>query len=155
MKKQIENSNYTIDINGVVTNEKTFRKIGKHINQKGYECFNIIINNKGKNFKTHRLIGIYFIPNPNNLPCLNHKDGNKLNNSINNLEWCTLSENTTHAYKLGLISKKKKFDNKTEMEIVKMSNLKITQKEIADVFKTSQQTVFNIIKRNKLVGQNQ
>ena len=48
--------------------------------------------------KIHRLLGEYFIPNPENKPCINHKDGNKLNNSLNNLEWATISENTKHAY---------------------------------------------------------
>lgn len=58
-----------------------------------------------KNHNVHRVIAETFIPNPNNLPCVNHKDGNKLNNSVDNLEWCTYSENTTHAYKTGLEQK--------------------------------------------------
>lgn len=60
----------------------------------------VILNRKHKN--VHRLIAETLIPNPNELPCVNHKDGNKLNNSVGNLEWCTHSENTIHAYKTGL-----------------------------------------------------
>ena len=58
-------------------------------------------NNKNrlqKIYKIHRLLAEYFIPNPDNKPCVNHKDGNKLNNNLSNLEWATISENTKHAY---------------------------------------------------------
>ena len=50
----------------------------------------------------HRILAIAFIPNPNNYPVVNHIDWNKLNNSIDNLEWCTNSDNINHAYKMWL-----------------------------------------------------
>lgn len=55
-------------------------------------------NRLQKIHKIHRLLAEYFIPNPDNKPCVNHIDGNKLNNSLSNLEWATISENTKHAY---------------------------------------------------------
>ena len=50
----------------------------------------------------HRLVALTYLDNPNGYNCINHKDGNKLNNHIENLEWCTVKQNTQHAYDNGL-----------------------------------------------------
>lgn len=69
--------------------------IGNH----GYLRVNLNSNGKGYVKTVHRLFAIAFIPNPENLPCLNHKDGIKTHNSFNNIEWCTYSHNNFHAYR--------------------------------------------------------
>lgn len=53
-------------------------------------------NGKTKTILVHKLVANAFIPNPNNLPCINHKDENKLNNKADNLEWCTYKQNNDY-----------------------------------------------------------
>lgn len=62
--------------------------------KKGNEYYHITL--KRKCYRVNRLVAKAFIPNPNNLPCVNHKDENKLNNKVSNLEWCTYQYNNTY-----------------------------------------------------------
>lgn len=75
-------------------------KKGKMLTQtkrtKGYLCVNLSSNGKSRCVEIQRLVAVAFIPNPNNYPCVNHKDENKENNSADNLEWCTYSYNNTY-----------------------------------------------------------
>lgn len=66
-------------------------------------------NGKKKRIGAHILVAMAFVPNPNDKPEVNHKDGNKLNNTWSNLEWVTRSENALHAYSNGLINHGKPF----------------------------------------------
>ena len=60
------------------------------------------VNGRRKKYNVHRLVAETFIPNTNRYPCVNHIDGNKQNNHVDNLEWCTYSHNNQHAYDNGL-----------------------------------------------------
>lgn len=60
---------------------------------RGYVRYYLTLGNKGKHVDGHRLVAIAFLPNPDDLPQVNHKDHNKKNNNVNNLEWCTNEEN--------------------------------------------------------------
>lgn len=72
------------------------------INRGGYYYLIFCKNRKQKAHSSHRLIALTFIKNNSSKPDINHKDGNKLNNELSNLEWCTKSENTKHAYNIKL-----------------------------------------------------
>lgn len=70
--------------------------IRQEIDWKGYVRVQLIKDNKEKWFKVHRLVAEAFIPNPNNYPQVNHKDENKLNNCVDNLEWCDCTYNNNY-----------------------------------------------------------
>ena len=78
---------------------------------KGYKRVVLQKNRKRKRFLVHRLVAIHFIKNPKNKKYVNHIDGNPANNNVNNLEWCTSSENQLHAYRIGLQKPLKGKDN--------------------------------------------
>ena len=69
----------------------------------GYNFAGLTKNKICKNYSVHRLVAKTFIPNPNNYKDVNHKDGNKKNNRIDNLEWCSRSYNLKHALDIGLV----------------------------------------------------
>lgn len=65
---------------------------------RGYKRVTLCKDNKLKKFQIHRLVAIAFIENPENKPCINHKDENKANNNVDNLEWVTWKENTNYGH---------------------------------------------------------
>lgn len=80
------------------------KPLKQSISEKGYPVVYLSFNGKTKAAKVHRLVAELFVPNPERKKEINHKDGDKLNNKANNLEWCTRSENVKHSYEAGLHS---------------------------------------------------
>ena len=68
-------------------------------NSLGYQRVSLVKNGKVKNFLIHRLVAAAFLPNPNDFPCVNHKDENPSNNRVENLEWCTTAYNNAYGTK--------------------------------------------------------
>lgn len=86
-------------------NTKGIKRIGilkPALDKKGYKRCALSKNNILRTFKVHRLVAETYIPNPFNYPQVNHIDGNKQNNNVDNLEWCNNSHNQLHAYAVGL-----------------------------------------------------
>lgn len=96
---------YQIDEQGNVYNTITKKFLQGNVYNTGYKMVNLTIDKKKKGYAVHRLVAEAFLDNPNNLPVVNHIDGNKNNNCVNNLEWVSYSENTQHCYNNNLTSK--------------------------------------------------
>ena len=91
---------YLIYDDGRVYNKKYNKFLKPQKNEKGYERINLCKNNKIKNFKIHRLVGLHYIPKVEGKDFIDHIDGNKLNNHVNNLRWTTHQENCNNYQKI-------------------------------------------------------
>ena len=116
---QISNLGRVKSANRVVHVEdpKNHRKYDKHfpecikttnLDTKGYVMVTLKKNGKTSRYRIHRLVANAFIPNPNNLPQVNHIDENKENNCVDNLEWCTNEYNIKYGTRISRISNKRK-----------------------------------------------
>lgn len=107
----------------------------------------------GRNTGVHRLVALAFIPNPANKPCVNHINGNKLDNRLENLEWVTNEENTEHAINTGLFYHAQK-DPARRLNVNKVANIlhmreDVSQEKLAKIYFTSPTNIFGIIHRRK------
>lgn len=107
-------------------------KILKQSINKGY--YHITL--QGKCFRVNRLVAETFIPNPNNLPCVNHKDENKLNNNVENLEWCTVAYNNTYGTRI--------------QKVISKTSKKILQYDLKGNFIKEYKSISNAAKDNKI-----
>ena len=136
---------------GKLDNIQVFKeRILKPINQtNGYLKVNLIKNGTQKTVLIHRIVAIVFIEGDNSLT-VNHKNGIKTDNKVENLEWATLSENHKHAFKLGLkcLKGEKCTTNKLfeyqVIEIKKMLEQGLTHQKIADLYSVRRQTITDI-----------
>ena len=94
----IKNGYYKIDEEGNIFSNQTNKIMKPKVSKDGYYTIGLRTNDGTKKFfRIHRLVAKIFIDNPLNKDIVNHIDGNKLNNHVSNLEWCTLSENQLHS----------------------------------------------------------
>ena len=124
-------------------------KYRKPVIQNEYSSITFSVGCGFKKFQIHRLVAIEFLENNNNKPCVNHIDGNKSNNNVSNLEWCTHSENEKHSYSVlgkktnGICRRKIPLEH---IQIIKdMYKSNISQYEISKKYNVSQSTIHLLI----------
>lgn len=121
----------------------------------GYPTVSLIKNRVDKKVKIHRLVALHFVDNPKMKPQINHKNGIKTDNHFLNLEWCTASENTRHAFDIGLISQKGESNNSsklTKKEVVAIRNHNtnlITQERMAKIYNVSRSLIGLVVNRKR------
>lgn len=151
--KDIYINEENLEIYKIFENGKTI-KLCKWIDNVGYYMVSFRINGK-KNWKrVHRIIAETLILNPNNLPHVNHIDGNKLNNSLDNLEWCTNQYNTQQAYDNNLYKSKKecpiKAISKLDGQIHEFNSIR----KCAEILGLNRKTITRILKDEKVNNYN-
>lgn len=115
----------------------------------GYSSFKASMGAVKKRMTVHRAVALAFIPNPNNKPQVNHKDGKRTNNHVENLEWVTPSENAIHAIRvLGKVSSfthragRARKITKEDRESIRLNIYGLSMKELADKYSVSQSTIW-------------
>lgn len=146
--KKMEDWPYSVTEDGQVLN-KNNKPMRQWIDNVGYKQCNLYKDGKKKYVRVHRLVAELFVPNPNNLPQVNHIDGNKLNNHYTNLEWVNNSQNTKHAFDNGLISKKRlkcRIGNNTYDSIREASEKeKINRKTLTEILYKRKENNYGIV----------
>jgi len=150
--KEIEGfKDYLIDEYGNIFNKYTNHKLSQWIDNVGYKQVVLYLDGKRKYKRVHRLVTLAYIDNVDNLKQVNHKDADKTNNNIDNLEWMTNKANTQHAYdsavytstyKVDVVSTHKITNEKLYFRSIReMSNaLNINRKSITSILKGTKTT---------------
>jgi HNH endonuclease/NUMOD4 motif len=142
------NNKYVINTNGQIKSASKGRLINQRLDRGGYMSVRLSMNGQTKTHYVHRLIAETFIPNPKTKPFINHINGIKTDNNIENLEWVTHAENMQHAYATGLCNKSKpdiidKCTGKSYNSIMQAS------KELKICYSTCRSYLKGTIKTNK------
>lgn len=146
-KRTLTIDDYDITTNGDVINKLTGRHVKPQKNGKGY----LRVSIGGKLVFIHRIVAEKYIPNPDHNPQVNHKDGNKLNNCVDNLEWVTNKQNREHAVETGLHQSGENSSNSklTQIQVNFIrEHTELTSKELAKVFNVSSSHIREI-RRNE------
>lgn len=146
---------YRVTSFGRVINKKT-NTLLKHRKNNSYASVRLYIDGRPKDIRIHRLVALNFIENPDikNKNCVNHKDGNKMNCHMSNLEWATEKENAEHASEIGLLTvgenrKNAKISEKQAWEIIKAIKSGYTNSQIVKEYPFATRSIVEKIKNKK------
>mgnify|MGYP003657666585 CR=1 FL=1 len=141
---------YEINKMGVIRNKENKKIKSQYVGSTGYYMVSFSYNNKSKPQRVHRLLSINFIDNPKNLKYVNHKDGDKLNYTLSNLEWCTHAENMKHAFNTGLANNTGERNGQAKLTESKVREIKkwlsqgFSQQKTAKIFSVSRSCIQGI-----------
>lgn len=125
------------------------RVLKQQKDQDGYLLVGVSVNGRHINLYAHRVIATCFLPNPDNLPQVNHKDCNRTNNNVNNLEWCTNEYNVAYREKYGVSAKEFSKALRKPLFAVNLKTLKVTyfesQNEAARQLGVSGGQIYNVL----------
>lgn len=144
---------YIVGQDGVITSKYNGKPLSVHVDKKGYHRVNIHLDEGKKTYLLHRVVALMHLPNPRGLPQINHIDGDKSNNSVTNLEWCTGKENVKHSVDVGLVKRGSDRPNAklTDEQVLLMRELRNTKKctyyELAEMFNISYQSAHRVCAR--------
>lgn len=131
----------------IISKKRGGKEVKPQPNGKGY----LRVHIAGKMYFVHRLVAEKYVPNPDNKPQVNHKDGNKLNNNADNLEWVTNQENRDHAMKNGLHLQGEACSwsklTKKAVQFIR-EHTEYSSKELSEMFGVTRHYI-NAIRRNK------
>jgi hypothetical protein len=144
---------YEISEDGTIRNCLNGKIKSQYIGSTGYYMVSFSYGNKSNPQRVHRLLASCFIPNPDNLPHINHIDGNKTNNSLGNLQWVTHEGNMKHAFSTGLANNSGEKNGQAKLSAGKVSEIKqllltgMSQQKIAKRFGVSRSCIQGIKER--------
>lgn len=158
-KNIVKFEKYSVSNTGKIKNNDSDKILKQRLNKSGYMQVSVKPNGrqgKSKTFRIHRVLAVAWIPNPNDLPQVNHKDGIKTNNTISNLEWVTHQQNIRHAFDNNLVPIKRGVDTSSAVltdELVRCireeySNGGVTLRQLGVKYGVAHNTLSCVVTRN-------
>ena len=147
--KPFRNTRYNISSDGRVFSKLSNKELRPIPDGRGYLAVSLWVDGEMEKYKIHRLVAEVFIENPNNLLEVNHKDGNRHNNTVENLEWLSHSDNMKHAWETGLMCRGSEcsisvLNEESVVEIKYMFLKGLTNQDIAEIFGVARGTISKI-----------